>query len=377
MSVRVIFVISNPFALNAFLRMPIEALTEAGWRVTVATNALDGTVDPAVTAHADIRHIELSRNIAPVRDLLALWQLWRLFRRERPDVVHSLTPKAGLLGMTAAWLARVPCRRHTFTGQVWATRTGFMRWLLRNVDRFFGTRATEVLADSVSQRDFIAAEKVAPAERIRVLGRGSICGVDTERFRPDPVARGMVRQQLGIPADAPLLLYVGRLHPEKGLAELGTAFETVWRRWPASHLVLAGPDEGGLALLRQALGASLANLRAVGLTREPERYMAAADIFCLPSHREGFGLSLLEAGAAGAPSVATRIYGVTDAVEDGVTGLLVPSRDAAALGQAIGRLLADPALARDIGQAARERAMRDFSRTVVLGHWVELYAGKR
>lgn len=377
MTVRVIFVISNPFALNAFLRMPIEALTAAGWRASVATNALDGTVDPAVTAHADIRHIELSRNIAPLRDLMALWQLWQLFRRERPDVVHSLTPKAGLLGMTAAWLAGVPCRRHTFTGQVWATRTGFMRWLLRNVDRFFGSRATEVLADSLSQRDFIAAEKVVPAGRVRVLGRGSICGVDTERFRPDPVARAEVRLQLGIPADAPLLLYVGRLHPEKGLAELGTAFDTIWRRWPAAHLVLAGPEEGGLASLRQALGASQENLHAVGLTREPERYMAAADIFCLPSYREGFGLSLLEAGAAGAPCVATRIYGVTDAVEDGFTGLLVPPHDAAALGQAIAQLLADPELAGRLGRSARERAIRDFSREVVLGHWIRLYAGER
>lgn len=374
---RVFFVVSNSFALNAFLALPIAALREQGLEVHVVANTRDGAVAASVRDAATVHHVDHARDISPWRDLCSLWRLWRLFRRERPDVVHSITPKAGLLAMTAARLAGVPRRLHTFTGQVWATRTGFMRWLLRSVDRGFAACATEVLADSPSQREFMAREKVAPASRIGVLGEGSICGVDTSRFRPDAQSRQAVRAELGIGPAAPVLLYAGRLHPEKGLAELGAAFERLAAVHPDLHLILAGPDEGGLGLLKSATPASASRLHAIGMTPNPERFMAAADIFCLPSYREGFGLTLLEAAAAGLPCVASRIYGVTDAVEDGTTGLLVPPRDAEALAAAIDRLLRDPQLRASMGRAGRERAIDRFSREVVLGHWVALYGRSR
>src|SRR5688572_15048474 len=150
---RVFFVVSNTFALNAFLAMPIRALRDDGWEVHVVVNTRDGQVAQEVRDAATLHPADHAREIAPLRDLASLWRLWRLFRRERPDVVHSVTPKAGLLAMTAARLAGVPQRLHTFTGQVWATRTGFMRLLLRRVDRFFAACATRVLADSRSQRE--------------------------------------------------------------------------------------------------------------------------------------------------------------------------------------------------------------------------------
>ncbi|WBY00731.1 glycosyltransferase family 4 protein [Ramlibacter tataouinensis] len=370
---RVCFVTSNTFALNAFLAMPIQALAQRGWEVHVVVNTADGAVAPAICSSARVHPVDHARDISPLKDLVSLWRLWRLFRRIRPDVVHSVTPKAGLLAMTAARLAGVPCRMHTFTGQVWATREGAMRWLLRGVDRFFAACATRVLADSPSQREFMAGEGVAAAGRIGVLGEGSICGVDTQRFRPDAQARGQVRSRLGIGPDAPVLLYVGRLHPDKGLAELGAAFGQLASRHPDLHLVLAGPDEGGLALAQRGAGAASSRLHAVGMTREPERHMAAADVFCLPSYREGFGLSLLEAASAGLPCVASRIYGITDAVQDGATGLLVPVRDAPALAAAIERLLQDEALRSRLAAAARERALGRFSREAMMQHWMRLY----
>lgn len=377
MPMRVIFVVSNSFALNAFLAMPMLALRDAGWDVHVVANTRDGQVSPAVLGATTLHQADHAREIAPLRDLVALWRLWRLFRRERPDVVHSVTPKAGLLAMTAARLAGVPRRMHTFTGQVWATRTGVMRRLLRAVDRFFAGSATQVLADSPSQREFMASEGVAAAGRIRVLGEGSICGVDTDRFRPDAQARREVRSRMGIAPDAPMLLYVGRLHPDKGLAELGDAFGQLAAAHADLHLVLAGPDEGGLALVQRTAGTAASRLHAVGLTAQPEHYMAAADVFCLPSYREGFGLSLLEAASAGLPSVATRIYGITDAVEEGATGLLVPAGDSAALAAAIDRLLRDAPLRLALAAAARERALSRFSREAMMRHWLALYDGVR
>jgi glycosyltransferase involved in cell wall biosynthesis len=375
MSQSVCFVTCNTFTTNAFLAGPIRTLAEDDWAVTVVCNTVDGQVDQGVHQVARVLSMDLARQIAPWQDLRVLWQLWRLFRRERFDVVHSITPKAGLLAMLAAWAARIPARHHTFTGQVWATRRGPMRWLLRSLDQIFAAAATEVLADSPSQRDFMAGEHVAPLQRIRVLGDGSICGVDTHRFRPDPVQRALVRQELGVAADAVILLYLGRLHPEKGVQELGVAFGDLATVHPNVHLVLVGPDEGALPAVRTACQQAASRLHVVGMSRTPERYMAAADVFCLPSFREGFGLSLLEAAAVGVPCVATRIYGITDAVEDGRTGLLVPPHDAGALREAIERLVLAPSLRSTLGQRARERAAARFSRERMLGAWRDFYRG--
>ncbi|HET6828962.1 MAG TPA: glycosyltransferase, partial [Ramlibacter sp.] len=198
--------------------------------------------------------------------------------------------------------------------------------------------------------------------------------VDVGRFRPDPVARAAVRADLGLADGDIAVLYLGRLHRDKGLAELGDAFAELAARRPALHLLLAGPDEGALALLQNATLAFRDRVHVIGLTREPQKYMAAADVFCLPSYREGFGLSLLEAAAAGVPCVASRIYGITDAVEDGVTGLLVPVRDAAALAEGLRRLVDDPDLRARMGEAARLRATRRFSSGVLLAAWRELYS---
>jgi glycosyltransferase involved in cell wall biosynthesis len=372
---RVCFVISNAYALNAFLAGPIETLAADGCEVTVAFNqSAGGQVAAAIRDNARLVQVNIARDIALLRDVRALWQLWQVLRRGRFDVVHSVTPKAGLLAMLAGIAARVPARLHTFVGQVWVTRKGPMRWLLRSLDRLIARCATQALTDSPSQRDFLVQQHVAPAARLRVLAEGSICGVDGARFRPDPQARVDVREELGISDTAPMLLYLGRMHPDKGMLELGQAFARLAARHKNLHLVLVGPEEGGLALLSPSVAAVADRVHLVGLTAAPERYVAAADLFCLPSYREGFGLSLLEAAAAGVPCVASRIYGITDAVEDEVTGLLVPAHDAAALAQALARMVGDPALRGRMGEAARQRALTRFSRQVLLQAWRELYA---
>jgi len=371
---RVCFIATNTFALNAFLAAPIEALAANGWEVTVALNTEDGTVCETVRRHAEVVPLTMRREISPVADLPVVLKLWRLFRQRRFDVVHSITPKGGVLGMTTAWLARVPVRMHTFTGQVWVTRQGVMRKFLRFMERHVARCATHVLADSPSQGGFLVENRIVSAQRLEVLAAGSICGVDTQRFRPRPEAGLEVRRKLGIPDDAVVVLYVGRLHPEKGMAELGAAFEQVAARHPHVHLVLAGPDESGLSAVEAAVVQARSRLHAVGHSDTPELHVAAADVFCLPSYREGFGMTLVEAAAGGLPAVASRIYGVTDAVVDGSTGLLVPGRDADALAAALERLIDDPALRKGLGAAARERAVRVFAKEVLQRAWVEMYA---
>ena len=370
---RVCFVVTNTFALNAFLATPIEMLAGEGWDITVALNTRDGEIAGSILRHADVVDLDIKREISPLADLPVLRKLWALCRRKRFDVVHSITPKAGALAMTAALLAGVPVRMHTFTGQVWVTRQGLMRRFLQGMESYVAACATHVLADSPSQREFMVRHGVVPAPKLEVLADGSICGVDVERFRPRPAARRERRERLGIPADAIVLLYVGRLHPDKGLGELGCAFERIAGRHPHVHLILVGPDEAGLARVEDGVVRARGRMHAVGRSTEPELYMAAADILCLPSYREGFGMSLLEAAAAGVPAVATRIYGITDAVEDNVTGLLVPARDADALAEALERLVTDPVLRARFGVAARERARRLFAKEVLQQAWHGLY----
>jgi glycosyltransferase involved in cell wall biosynthesis len=373
---RICFVIANPFALKAFLAAPIAELHKRGWAVTVALNLSGSDADFAnsIGAKASLHHIDLLRPIAPLADLRAVFQLWRLFRLEKFDIVHSLTPKAGLLAMLTAWMAAVPRRVHTFTGQVWATRSGKMRWLLKTLDRVIANFATALLVDGHSQRDFLVREGIASSNQLKVLGEGSVCGVDTHRFTPNSQARAAIRRTYQIPTDALVLLYLGRLHVEKGLAELVAAFHHLRRHNDRLHLLLVGPDEWDSGLGQQPWTKNPENIHVVELTAKPEQYMAAADIFCLPSYREGFGQSLLEAAATELPSIASQIYGISDAVVDGTTGLLVPARDVEGLTHALTRLIDEPALRHQLGQAARQRAIDVFSQTNLVTAWYNFYA---
>lgn len=350
---RLCYVVSSEMTVKAFLREHIQAAA-ARFEVSVIANA-SGTALADVPAR--LIHVSIARKIAPLADLAALVRLIGIFRRERFDLVHSVTPKAGLLAALAGALAGVPVRVHTFTGQVWATRGGAARALLKALDRLTAALSTGVLADSASQRDFLVAEGVVAADRVQVLGHGSVNGVDGLRFRPDAAARERVRVQAAIPPDAVLFLYLGRLARDKGLLDLARAFAGVDAAW----MLMVGPDEDGIAgELRAACGAAAGRLRFLGHTAEPEQYMAAADVFVLPSYREGFGSVILEAAAAGVPAIATRIYGVTDAVVEGKTGLLVPVRDPDALADCMRRLGRDAPLREEMGRAARERVLRDF-----------------
>jgi glycosyltransferase involved in cell wall biosynthesis len=343
-------------ALNAFLRPHLERLA-ASYRITVCVNEDDSEVACRITEQVRLIPFKIVRKINLPADLGALIALIRLFRRERFDLVFSLTPKAGLLAMLAARLAGVPRRVHCFTGQVWATQSGLGRWFLKSLDRLLSLCATRLLADSRSQRHFLIEEGVVAEGKIEVLANGSMAGVDVRRFCPDSKVRREMRLRFGIDEEACCLLYVGRLKRDKGVPDLVEAFKRLQSRFPNLHLLLVGPDEEGLdPHLR-----GVPRLHRVGYSPTVEGYMAAADIFCLPSYREGFGLVLIEAGAAGLPVVASRIYGITDAVIEGENGLLYRPGDIADLSGKLSILIESAPLRRAYGEAGRHRAMTLFS----------------
>ena len=368
---RICFVVSSAMTAEAFLGDIVRALAER-YEIDLAVNAEVSTLRHPGLASATLVRVDIPRPIAPLRDLRAVVSLVRLFRRGRYSAVHSLTPKAGLLTAVAAFVARVPVRVHTFTGQVWATQRGLTRRFLKTLDAAIARLDTHVLADSFSQLDFLRQTRVLKPVQGEVIAKGSVCGVDPQRFRPDAAARAAVRKALDVPATAVVFLFVGRLKRDKGVLELAQAFERL--ALDSSFLLFVGPDEENLEVpLRRFCPHTGARLRFVGWTAQPERYMAAADVFCLPSRREGFGTVVIEAAAAGLPAVASRIYGIVDAIEDGRTGVLFEPGNVPEIAAAL-QAMAEDAPARDaLGAAARARACADFSKDAVTRAYTAFY----
>jgi glycosyltransferase involved in cell wall biosynthesis len=361
-SVKIARVSTVSFFIETQLRSQIAAIAQTGAEVTVvASDAHLGCDIP------DVRYvpIEIPRKIEPLRDIVALARLWLFFRRSNFDIVHSTTPKAGLLCAVAAKLAGVPVRLHTFTGQAWVGMSGIKRLLSKGSDKLIALLNTRCYADSHSQKTFLVESGVTDPARISVLGAGSLAGIDLKRFDPerfDDAEKLELRAELGIPVGVQMLLFVGRLTRDKGIIELLDAFKEVFGNGQHAYLVLLGPHEMDIdALLKRLVPALRERIVLPGFSVEPERYMATADLLLLPSYREGFGTVVIEAAAMGLPVVCTDIYGLTDAVVDGETGLLVTAKDVKSLAAAIDRLLLDSELRRKMSRCARARVEREFS----------------
>lgn len=371
---RICFVTTSVLIVKFFLIPHLRRLSRQ-YDVTLVVN----TDDPEFLFEYGLKirvvPVAIERRIAPLLDLMALVDLTRLFSRERFDAVHSFSPKGGLLAMVAARLSGVPIRVHTFTGQVWANRTGALRLLLKTADRVTARCATQVFADSVSQREFICRQGIIPPRRsCEVPGGGSISGVNLSRFKPDPTTRKQVRTALGLPDDAVLFIYAGRLTRDKGILDLAQAFAMVAAERSDCHLLLVGPDEEGVTPdIRTRTGEHADRLHFHDYTPTPERFLVAAEVLCLPSYREGFGVVIIEAAACGVPAAASRIYGVTDAVVEGETGLLHEPGNVREIAAILKRLAADPAGRTRLGRAAQTRAERDFSEDRITGAVANFY----
>ena len=365
-SIRIARISTVPFFVVTQLKHQIAMLGRSGAELTVV--ASDGTGIDILRALPGVKCeiIDIPRAISPLRDVLALVKLFLFFRKNRTQIAHSTTPKAGLLTAVAAFLAGVPIRLHTFTGQPWVGMGGITGRIARLSDVLVGRLSTRCYADSPSQRQFLIDHQILDPDHIAVIGSGSLAGVDVSRFdstRFSQKERVALRQSLGIPESAPLLLFVGRITEEKGVRELLQAFNVLKTDIPHLHLVLVGPmdDQSGVdgRIARDGIVSSR-DVHCVGYTDIPESYMAIADVLCLPSYREGFGTVVIEAAAMGLPTVGSNIYGLTDAVVQGETGVLVPPKNVPDLTLALLQLLQDSDLRFRMGSAAKTRARELF-----------------
>lgn len=322
--------------------------------------------------------VEMTRQITPFHDLKSVWTLYRYLRREKPEVVHTHTPKAGLVGMMAAKLAGVPVRMHTVAGLPLMEATGVKRTVLELVERLKYALATKVYPNSSGLKEVIEQHGFCSADKLRIIGNGSSNGIDTEWFSPESVTeqeKDNIRARHGINPQDFVFVFVGRMVKDKGINELVDAFKNM-ENAETARLILVGPPEHHLdPLLPETLQEMETNPRIIttGYREDVRPYFAIAHALVFPSYREGFPNVVLQAGAMGLPGIVTDINGCNEIVQHDVNGLIIPVKNADAIRKAMEQLRRDPAYIRDLASASRPAVVEHYSRHKIWAALLEEY----
>ncbi len=346
-----------PCSLDSFCRGQLRELS-ADYEVVALSSS--GKELPEIARRERVRTIavEMERHISPAKDLVSLCRLVRVLRRERPDILHSMTPKAGLLCMMAAWMARVPVRVHTFTGLVFPTSRGLKRRILMLTDALTCACATHVIAEGQGVRNDLLNFGITRKD-VRVLGHGNVRGIDLVHYdRTDEVMRrtAEIRREIGAAAHGFVFVAVGRLVGDKGIRELVEAFRRLLGSHPDAHLLLVGDEEPRLDPLPTDTKAAIeacSHIHAVGNQADVRPYYAAANALVHASYREGFPNVVIEAGAMQLPCIVTDINGSREIIVNNQNGLIVPPHDAVRLYDAMLRFVNDSQLVGTLAANAR------------------------
>lgn len=316
------------------LSSPGEELDELGEREQVKTIA-----------------VPMQRQISPLKDLVSLWKIYRAFRKEKPKMVHSMTPKAGLLCMMAAWLARVPVRVHTFTGLVFPTAKGLKQKMLIMTDRITCACATHIIPEGRGVKHDLLKYKIT-GKPLKVLGYGNVMGINLEHYRSETTARKKMEAD-----DTFSFLFIGRLVGDKGINELAHAFCRLCKKYEQVRLVLVGGYESDLDPLKPdtlCLIQETPQIMAVGVQKDVRPWFETADALVFPSYREGFPNVVIEAGAMGVPSIVTDINGSREIIREGLNGRIIPSQDEESLYQAMEWMVNHPLACIEMAGRARK-----------------------
>lgn len=316
------------------LSSPGEELDELGEREQVKTIA-----------------VPMQRQISPLKDLVSLWKIYRAFRREKPQMVHSMTPKAGLLCMMAGWMARVPVRVHTFTGLVFPTAKGLKQKMLIMTDRITCACATHIIPEGRGVKHDLLKYKIT-GKTLKVLGYGNVMGINLEHYRSETTARKKMEAD-----DTFSFLFIGRLVGDKGINELAHAFCRLCKKYEHIRLVLVGGYESDLDPLKPDtlhLIQEMPQIMAVGVQKDVRPWFETADALVFPSYREGFPNVVIEAGAMGVPSIVTDINGSREIIREGLNGRIIPSQDEESLYQAMEWMVNHPLACIEMAGRARK-----------------------
>ena len=316
------------------------------------------------------KEIIIERRINVIKDLVSLYKLYRLFNKEKPFMVHSITPKAGLLSMLAAYFAQVPKRVHTFTGLIFPTQTGVMKQVLIFFDKIICRFATNIYPEGNGVKNDLLSYQITK-KPLKVIANGNVNGINLQTYNPAVFSvedNIRVREQIGVGKEDVLFVFIGRLVNDKGVNELVHAFCTLVEKYKHAKLVMIGSHEFESDLLPEKTWKKIngePDIHCAGHQDDVRPFLAASDVFVFPSYREGFPNVVLEAGAMGLPAIVTDINGSNEIVADRKNGLIIPSKDEKSLFAAMQLLLTDEVLREEIAKNARPMISSRFKRSVV------------
>lgn len=325
------------------------------------------------------KHIALTRKITPFKDIKAVYALYRFLQKEKPVIVHTHTPKAGIVGMLASYLARVPNRLHTVAGLPLMEATGVKRTLLNFVEKLTYSCATKVYPNSKGLKDFIVTEKFTKPSKLKIIGKGSSNGIDTSYFSAAHFSHTQILQkkkELGIPETDFVFVFVGRIVKDKGINELIAAFTYLEEMQTTSTLLLVGPFEDTLDPVlpkTKQIIKEHPKIHTVGFQQDVRLFFALSDTLVFPSYREGFPNVVLQAGAMGLPAIVTDINGCNEIITNGENGLLIPVKDALALSKMMHASITNQMLFKTMKKNARGCITAQYERKEIWQLLLEEY----
>lgn len=330
-----------PLSLNVLLKGQLAFLNQY-FNVTAVASKGEDLQEVYRREKVNIIGINITRQISPLKDIISLIRLYFLFRREKPQIIHSITPKAGLLSMLAGKMAGVPIRIHTFTGLIFPSRTGWMQRLLIMMDRLLCWAATNIYPEGEGVKEDLIRYAITN-KPLKVIANGNVNGIDTDFFSRKALTNTdlQTRQSLGIKPSDFVFIFVGRLVRDKGVHELISAFKQCTSKGEHYKLLLVGVAEPTLDPLSPEVLAEITHnphIISVGFQKDVRPYLALAQCLVFPSYREGFPNVVMQAGAMELPSIVSDINGCNEIIYNGKNGIIIPSKDTQALYQAMQEL---------------------------------------
>lgn len=353
---------TTAFTIDAFTLNHIEKLSNNYNLLVICKNAK--SLKNKVPKNVVLLNLDIYRKPNLVFDIKTFFELSYLIIKNKPVLTISLSPKAGFLNSLSSFIGRVPYRIHWFTGQVWITKSGLARQFYKIIDKIIFNLSIHVLVDSHSQRNFLISNNIISKKKSSVLLSGSVAGVNVKKFKFNRLNRYSKRKKLKIPKNDFVFLYLGRLNKDKGVIDLINAFKT----FQNSYLILVGPIENNniKKLIKE-------NKKIIysGKTSRPEKWFSVADIFCLPSYREGFGSTVIEAASCNLPTLGSNIYGISDAIIKNETGFFHKVGDIKDIKKKMQFAIKNRTLLKKYGREARRRVEKKFDENLITNKLLE------
>ena len=381
---KLIRITTVPLSLKVLLKGQLRFMASNGFDVKGVSSEGEELREVHENEGIAVEAITMSRKITPFQDLKSLWEMWNFLRKEKPQIVHTHTPKAGIIGMLAARLAGVPHRLHTVAGLPLMEATGTKRKILNIVEKLTYSSATRVYPNSKGLYDFILQNNFTQSNKLKIIANGSSNGIDTAFFSPDQVTeieRVTLREKLSIQPDDFVFVFVGRIVSDKGINELIKAFsqlQAVENKPTGIKLLLVGGLENDLDPLNPETLAEInqnKDIISVGFQQDVRSFFAIADALVFPSYREGFPNVVMQAGAMGLPSIVSDINGCNEIIIEGENGLIIPPKNVEKLKEKMLTLAKDKNLYTKLKGNSRRMIENRYEQSVVWNALLEEYEG--